>query len=286
MMRTPDVTAILLNYRDAKRSLSCIESVLAEGADHVLVWDNSADEGLSATEIAQKNPDTNRVQVKVSETNLGFAAGVNRAVEQVLRDNPKTWIFLINNDAVLRSGALTALHTALQGNPSAKLVVPLIDNAGTVTGKNYYQRLSGLLFFDKPKFDCFPYPCGCAFLFAPERLHLPLFNEKFFMYGEDCELGYRLSGQEEIVYLDQVLVNHEGSASSGLGSMFYEERMVACHWLLAGSLAKSFPQLIIYILVRFFVLSARACLRACRYCSIIPFRALWRGTLIAMGKIR
>jgi hypothetical protein len=59
--QNPIVTAILLNYRDAVRSLACLQSLLVEGVEHVMVWDNSEDGWLSAAEIQRENLDEARV---------------------------------------------------------------------------------------------------------------------------------------------------------------------------------------------------------------------------------
>jgi GT2 family glycosyltransferase len=277
------ITAVILNYRDAKRSLACIRNVLAEGADHIIVWDNSADAGVSAADIQSANPDPERVRIIVSASNLGFAAGANRAIESALADRPETWILLINNDACLRPGALAMMRDLLRENSEACLVSPLINNNGVIQGRAWYQCLTGLL-FNRQYSGCLSYPSGCCFLLAPGRLSLPLFDERFFMYGEDWVLGMRLQAPKDIVWLEKILVDHEGSASSGLGSPFYEERMVAGHLLLAGSIARSSPHLLLLLIVRAVTLPMRALVRAIRFRSMIPFVALWRGTLIAAGR--
>jgi GT2 family glycosyltransferase len=281
MEKNPVITAILLNYRDSTRSLSCIQSLLAERIDYVMIWDNSADGGVSASEIQEKNPDKDRVYIEVSGRNLGFAAGVNRAVETALHRWPGTWVLLINNDAVLLAGGLEIMREALRKSAEAKLVAPRINNAGVIGGKPYYQRISGLL-FESYKPGCFIYPSGCCLLIATERLCFPLFDERFFMYGEDWALGSRLSKTGGVVYLSETLVNHEGSASSGLGSEFYEKHIVAAHFLMADLLAGSGFRFFVYFIARVFTLSLRAMVRACRFRSFIPVKALWHGLLLAL----
>jgi GT2 family glycosyltransferase len=277
------ITAVILNYRDAKRSLTCIRNVLAEGADYIILWDNSADAGVSAADIQSANPDHARVRIIVSASNLGFAAGVNRAIESALADRPETWILLINNDACLRPGALTVMRDVLRENPEARLVSPLINNNGVIQGRAWYQRLTGLL-FNRQHSGCLSYPSGCCFLLAPGRLSLPLFDERFFMYGEDCALGMRLQAPKDIFWLEKILVDHEGSASSGLGSLFYEERMVAAHLLLAGSITRFLPYYLLLLAARAAILPMRALVRAIRFRSMVPLIALWRGTIIAAGR--
>ena len=102
---TRPVIGLLLNYRDAPRSIRCIQSVLDEGAVAVVVWDNSADGGESARAVAHAYADAQRVNIVVSPTNLGFAAGVNRALAHGRALYPQAWVLLINNDARLLPGA-------------------------------------------------------------------------------------------------------------------------------------------------------------------------------------
>jgi GT2 family glycosyltransferase len=117
-------------------------------------------------------------------------------------------------------------------------------------------------------------------LIAPERIELPLFDEDFFMYGEDVMLGARL-GPRRMVHVPKVLVRHAGNAGSGQGSAFYEERMAAAHWLLARKLSHSRPGYIINWLGRFLILPARAAVRSVRLRSLTPWQALWKGWELA-----
>lgn len=276
------VIGVLLNYRDPQRSVACAESLLAQDIDKVLIWDNSADGGESAEAISGRFVDESRVVIHVSSTNLGFAAGANAALAKCREWLPDAWILLINNDARLLDGGLAKLVEAMACHPEAKLVFPSIDNGGSILGKAFYQYWTGLLFWS-PKPGCFAYASGCCLLIAPERNELPIFNEQFFMYGEDCELGWRLRNlRGALLHLDEVLVVHEGAASSRNGSLFYEERMVAAHLMLARAIAEGNPaRLVILYFSRAVMLLLRACLRCLRYRSLTPWRGIVNGWKIA-----
>ncbi len=274
MTESPAVIGLTLNYRDATRTATCVQSLLGEGAAHVLVWDNSEDEGASARALQATMAAESRVTVETSPTNLGFAAGVNRGVEWIIHKFPGAWVLLLNNDARLLSGALGALRLPLVQHPLAKLAYPDIDHGGTVKGTVYYQRWLGLL-STRPMPGSFAYPSGCALLLALERFDQPVFDEDFFMYGEDWLLGWNLRAPPgAMIHVAQTLVQHEGSASSGLGSPFYEARLVAAHLLLARKLASNNLEYAYLLSWRMLTLSVRAVIRAVRYRSVIPFRAL------------
>lgn len=275
---------LLLNYLDARRSIRCIQSLLDQGVSKVVVWDNSADGGISVDAIGAAFDDDERLDIRTSAANLGFSAGVNRALEHCAKFYSEAWVLLINNDARLLPGSLSKLVDALAVNPAAKLAFPNISHAGRVLGQAYCHRLTGLLSW-RPRHGFFPYASGCCMLIAMDRIGLPLFDEDFFMYGEDCELGWRLFQQSAIVmHVDETLVEHDGAASSGLGSQFYETFMVAAHLILARKLARNpFDACVLHAL-RVFILVARALVRSIRFHSFTPCKALWHGARIAFGK--
>lgn len=274
---------LLLNYRDARRSAHAIQSLLDEGAVGVVVWDNSADGGESIAQLAAAWHTDPRVHIHVSPSNLGFAAGVNRGLELCARLHPNTWVLLINNDARLLPGALADLVQALSAAaPGALFAYPAIDHAGVVRGTAYYHRATGLL-VERPRPGSFAYASGCCCLLATDRIELPLFDEAFFMYGEDAELGWRLRQRPgAMVFVDRVLVEHEGSASSGLGSAFYETHVAAAHLILARKLATSRVEAAAFLSLRALAMAGRAFVRTVRFHSWIPMAALWQGARIAM----
>lgn len=279
---TQRVVGLTLNYRDARRTVRCVRSLLADGAAHVLVWDNSDDAGASAAQTAALLPDA-RVSVIVAVANLGFAAGVNRALAWLGAHHPGARVMLLNNDAELSSGALAALGAALDATPEAVLAYPRIRQAHGSTGTVYYQPQLALLTRRRWPLSV-PHASGCALLLDPSRLPTPLFDEAFFMYGEDAELGMRLAaGGRVMAHVADELVRHDGSASSGAGSTFYEARMVAAHCILARRVARSRLAYGWLMGMRALVLPARAALRASRQRSLRPLRALREGWRLARG---
>lgn len=271
---------LTLDYRDPARTSRCIESLLADGAAAVLVWENSADGGISASALSSRWQGNARVVIAESPRNLGFAAGVNRGIAAILSRWPDAWIMLINNDAILLPGALATLASALDAQIHAVIAYPRVDHGGRVVGTMFYQRHFALLSFDKPLPGSFPYASGSAMLIAPERIEPPLFDEDFFMYGEDVTLGWRL-GPERMVYVPEVFVFHEGSMSACIGSPFYETFTAAGHWLLAYKLGRSCTDRVLLLSGRLISLPVRAMLRAMRNRSLIPLLALVRGWKVA-----
>ena len=274
------IVGLTLHYCNPALTDRCVRSMLADGVDAVLIWDNTGDGGESAKSIAACQERPEQVLLEISPTNLGFAAGVNRGIERVLTRWPSAWILLLNNDATVIPGAIAILCDALAHRLNDVLAFPRIDQGREQFGLTYYHRFLGL-FLAKPWPGCITYPSGCAQLIGPERIALPLYDEDFFMYGEDVMLGARL-GQPRMAHVPEILVRHVGNAGSGQGSGFYEERMVLAHWLLARKLAKNPIELSLFLLGRTVSLPARALLRAIRLRSPVPLLALWRGCLLAL----
>jgi N-acetylglucosaminyl-diphospho-decaprenol L-rhamnosyltransferase len=278
-MRT-DIIGLTLNYRDAARTDACVRSLLEDGLGQVLVWDNSEDAGASASALRQRVAGDERIVIVESALNLGFAAGVNAAV-QICRDLAAgAAILLINNDAVLVPGAVARFRQAWLAHASASIIAPRINHAGRELGLGFYQRATGLLSW-KRRPASFRYASGCCVLITPAAASAPVFDEAFFMYGEDWELGARLArkGDASLVAIDAVLVWHEGSASTRIGSLFYETHMTAAHAILSRRLTPA--PFTAARFSRFLFLTLRCVVRCARARSLTPLRGFVAGLAMA-----
>lgn len=285
-MNPGSVVGLTLNYRDAPRTQRCVQSLLDDGVLHVVIWDNSGDQGVSAGQLREIFATCSRITVNGENKNLGFARAVNEGIDWCRRQRPGAWILLINNDARLIKGALAKLQRLLENHPQAWFSYPVIDQG--VSGARsclYYHRLTGLL-TRRPLPGSFAHASGCCLLIAPERIGGALFDEDFFMYGEDAELGWRLHGTDSAgVNHPQTLVVHEGTASSGMATTFYEEHMVAAHLILARKLARRRVERLLLVALRWPLLIVRSIARSVRYRSMVPLRALARGARIARQSV-
>ncbi|MDG2537165.1 glycosyltransferase [Dyella jiangningensis] len=275
------IVGLVINYRDAARTARCVQSLLDNDVSDIFVLDNSADGGKSAVQLGDALAGDRRIQLEVSRENLGFARGVNRGLRRCVECFDPDVILIINNDAVLQPGALSVLSAAALKHHESWVISMDIDHSGRRQGPLFYQRWSGLQ-FTRPVAGAFPFASGCCLWVDARKMTFPLLDEAFFMYGEDCELGWRLRQQPgSWTHVAESLVRHEGAASSGVGTLFYETHMVAAHLLLARKLAHSGIEAAVFSLARIPVLLARASLRSFRYRSWRPWRALWLGTQLA-----
>ncbi|UPG84811.1 glycosyltransferase family 2 protein [Luteibacter aegosomatis] len=284
-MITP-VAAITLEYRGPLRTIACVVSLLAEGVSRVMIFDNSDDDGASAGTLRTAFDGDARVRIVGGNRNLGFAAGVNEAIALLRDEGWKGRVLLVNNDAVVEAGALGALGRALDNHPDVAMVYPRIFQGGKFQSLVRYHPATGRLSQGSLQ-GGMPYASGCCLLLAVAEVKADLFDETFFMYGEDVELSARLrrEGRRVMQVLDAVVV-HEGSGGSGFNTLFYETHTVAAHVILAWRLAETPARLVLHVSGRLVFLPLRAMLRAMRYRSWIPLRGLVDGVRIGRAALR
>lgn len=278
-IRSPEKepAAVVLNYRDAVGTMECLRSIKGQ-VGRVVVWDNSDDQGASATQLAQylRDSATEGVEIVRSETNLGFAAGVNAAIERVNVGKPPRHVLLLNNDATLPPNAVSKLLKALSSNPSAAAVTPIIHSNGRQHGLLYHHRWFAIQSRRKLP-GSFTYASGCCLLVDTQNVSLPLFDQRFFMYAEDVELGWRIhQSGKSLIQLDDVVVEHLGSASSRRGSSFYEYHVSLGTFLLTRKICTSgeYPALLLFRTVS---MALRALLRSARAHNVRPLIQTWRA---------
>ncbi|HEY0581512.1 MAG TPA: glycosyltransferase family 2 protein [Chloroflexota bacterium] len=116
----PRASALIVSYNTRDLLLEAIGSLAAEPSVETIVFDNASHDG-SADAVAERFPLRN-VKVIRSATNLGFAAGVNRAAACATGEA----LLVLNPDARLEPGALDLLLDLLDRTPGAGLVAPAL----------------------------------------------------------------------------------------------------------------------------------------------------------------
>jgi GT2 family glycosyltransferase len=269
------IAIIIINYFGLKDTLNCIISVRKTLKSDIFLVDNSADldERSKLLRALQKRAD---IHMFFPNENIGFAAGVNLAIQEAVQQGFKRFL-LLNNDAILLNGAGTQFRQAFNQWPTA-LMAPTIRWGERINKGNYYHKYLGLLVNNRlPKSSAWFYHLtGCALAFDLGFLDkVGLMNEKFFMYGEDVEFTFRaLEKGLPVKLIEKELVYHEGSQSAGMASFFYEYHMTRMHYLLSFILLKHPLQQIISILCKTIMLTPRAIIRSIRYKTWSPLTAL------------
>lgn len=153
--------------------------------------------------------------------NRGFAAGCNEGIKKAKGD----LIVLLNNDARADRNWLTALTLAAHchkdyGMYASKVLRP--DGSLESAGCWIYPDGNGMCVRDGRWPD---FPSGCAALYRRSMLDkIGLFDESFFTYNEDTELGIRAQNAGyRCLFVRTAIVTHQGSKNT-LKKLYYVER--------------------------------------------------------------
>jgi GT2 family glycosyltransferase len=274
------VCAIILDYRAADNTAACIRSLVGQGLTTVYLVDNSANASASAElrdAIDQLRGVDFKIEILNGEENLGFAKGVNFALRHdFYSPSPHDFYLLLNNDAVAGPALVQGLLKVIKRDSRIALVSPrIISNHPEREYGIWYHRYLGLLLANPGRVR-FHYFTGCCLLFGKQLINgKGLFDEAFFMYGEDAELAWRLTRQgKHMVCAEAVLVEHDYGPSVDRSSFFYEYHMARAHLLLSCKTWKHPAEIPFLLVLKVVGLGVRAIFRSCRYCTPSPLAAL------------
>ncbi len=275
---------IVLNYFDFNITLKCIESLIGQQFDTLYIVDNSGDKAealltQSIKDILMSQEVSFKVEVLVNEKNLGFGAGINAAVEKdIEKTEGHSYYLLLNNDAILIPKTIETLVKRCSLNENIALVSPRINWGGELVSFRGYNKYLGHV-RSAPNKNAEPYLTGCCLLVDKVLVNSKghIFDEDFFMYGEDIELNWRAKNMgKEICCADEVTIFHEGTASSKQGEYFYEFHVARGHWLLSEKISTNLFEKILFIQAHFIYFLIRAMVRAWRYQKWDPLVAFWK----------
>ena len=275
------VCAIILDYFGADKTKQSVLSLVGQGLETVYILDNSGSDSASANlrrtfaELTEVNTGF-KIKFLTAGKNLGFGKGVNFVLAHDRQsESPHDYYLLLNNDAVAGPGLVSGLLSALKIEPQAALAAPRVVSSDPSREYGiWYHRYLGLLLSRPGRFR-FHYFTGCCLL-LPRHLvgETGLFDEAFFMYGEDTELGWRLNRQgKKMICVTDVFVEHEYGPSVDRSSFFYEYHMARGHLLLSIRTRKHQAEIPFMIMTKYAALACRAILRCFRYRSFVPLTA-------------
>jgi GT2 family glycosyltransferase len=230
------VTVIVVNWNNRDLLRECLLSLRRQTYRnfHIIVVDNNSIDG---SKEMLENEFAGFVYMIRNSRNKGFCGAVNQAI----RASKSDFVALLNNDAEAQPNWLEEMVNALEraenlGLCACKILMydqpGVIDKVGHLIYPDGQNRGRGTGQVDHGQFDQEGealFPDGCAALYRREVFdQAGLFDEDFFAYGDDAELGLRarLSGWGA-VYCPRAIVYHHHSQSLGEYSpqkVFYVER--------------------------------------------------------------
>ena len=195
----------------------------------MLIVDNSG-EGL-----VRRRGRAAGARILENSRNVGYGAAVN----QGFRTSNARYLATLNDDAVAHPQWLEALICALERRPDAGMCAsqvrfygePQLDSAGMLVCRDgsSKQRGHGRPPDDFPAAEEVLFPSGSAALYRRAMLEkIGGFDDKFFLYCEDTDLGLRARWAGwKCLYVPEAVVEHHYSHSAGAASglkAFYVER--------------------------------------------------------------
>ncbi|GAB4405218.1 MAG: glycosyltransferase family 2 protein [Anaerolineales bacterium] len=226
----PDLSIVIITWNSSAHILRCLDCLRAQTVQNfeiVIVDNGSTDNTLDTVRAHCAHLD---VIIEKAERNLGFAAGNNLGA----RLAGGNWLALLNADAFPEPDWLEKLLEAAEQHTTfscftSRQIQEKLPNLLDGAGDSYH--ISGLAwrrFYNKPvqeygkrQQEVFS-ACPAAALYRREDfLEVGGFDEDYFSYFEDVDLGFRLRlAGKRCLYVPEAVVHHVGSASTSKRSDF------------------------------------------------------------------
>ena len=223
----PMVTVVIPTLVADEQLTQCLDALERQAFTdfEVIVVDNSGRRAVRARA---------GMRVIANDRNVGFGAAVNQAV----RESSAPFIAALNDDTTVDPQWLGALVAAINSRTDVGMCASRIclstkqlDSTGMLVGLDGSSKQRGHL-EDPDSYACGGealLPSGCAALYRRQMLdEIGLFDESFFLYCEDTDLGLRARWAAwECLYVPDARVSHRYSHSAGKASTlkaYYVER--------------------------------------------------------------
>ena len=253
------VTVLIINFNSDGLLTDCLEHLKAQTIqpDHILIIDNA-----STDDSLRNIPGIENVSVNIMDCNLGFAAGNDHGLDASTTE----FVALLNPDAFPDPHWLESLLAAADkypecasfGSRQLNYQYPeLLDGIGD----KYH--ISGLVWRERhgetqrkedlTASEIFS-PCAAAALYRRQDLiDAGGFDEDYFCYVEDVDLGFRLRlAGHKARYVPDAVVHHIGSATTGVQQSDFS--VYHGHRNLVWTYVKNMPGVLFWLLLPYHIL--------------------------------
>ncbi len=237
--KKPKLSLIILNYNSGHYLSDCLTSIYRSQLTdpiEILIPDNQSTDNSIALAKKIKNTNQNILNTKylILDTNLGFAAGNNQAVQKI---NPHTkYVLFLNPDTTVEPDTIQKSINFLDSHPKAgaltcKIILVKTGQIQPECHRDFPSPISAFLHFsgissrqyfmehlDYSKIQKIN-ACVGAFLIIRRQIgqELGWWNEKYFFYGEDLDLCYKLKSHGyQLYYSPHCQIKHFQGISSGI----------------------------------------------------------------------
>ncbi|HEX5229148.1 MAG TPA: glycosyltransferase family 2 protein [Bryobacteraceae bacterium] len=256
--RSRAISVVVVTWNRRNLLQACLQSLTRQNLNQpfeVVVVDNGSTDG-SPEMILKEYVKSTRFDLKLirNSDNRGFCAANNQAFAA----SNTEFVALLNNDAEAEPDWLGNLLAAFDGRPdvgmaASKILVHedprRIDKAGHLIYPDGQNRGRGSGELDRGQYDRMEeilWPDGCAAMYRREMLDkIGGFDEDFFAYADDAELGLRarIAGWK-CIYTPRAVVRHHRGATLGVRSSQRLQLIERNRVLLA---AKLFPWSLLWL---------------------------------------
>ena len=234
------VAIIVLTYNGMAYIDDCLSGLLKQdynGEYFAIVVDNNSKDGTPEF-VSRSYPN---VTLLKNDTNLGFAGGNNVGIRYALKLGCDA-VVLVNQDTIVSTHLLSRLVNGafsderIGASQALILLYPektLINSIGNSIHylgfgytNGYRMQVEEYLSNIKNNVVDIAYPSGAAVLLKRKALEdVGLFEERFFMYHEDLDLGWRLRLRKwRVVIVNDARLWHKYSFEKSIAKYYYMER--------------------------------------------------------------
>jgi GT2 family glycosyltransferase len=245
------VTVLIACYNGREYLADCLRSIFASVdpgvALNVVVVDSASSD--DSPRFVEKNfPD---VEVLRLPANRGFA-GANNAGWNYIRRRPThtDYLAILNQDTLVQSGWLASLVGHLENRPAVAaaqakvLLYPQTDRINTAGNQSHflgfgfaggYGEKNNGQFHESHEID---FPSGAAMILRTQTIEFAgLFDDQFFLYLEDADLGWKLRQLGyRIDFVPRAVVWHKYTFQRNYEYYYYLERN---RWVLLATYYKT-----------------------------------------------
>lgn len=227
-MYSPEFSVLIVSYNSGDYLQKALDSLAGQTFRNfeIIVLDNaSEDDAVDRLDLSGLD----NVRIMQESENHGFARGNNLAAAQARGD----WLVLLNPDAAAHPDWLSEIAEGIARHPDTRAFACTqfnMDDPAKLDGAGDAYLIFGFPWrggFQNPVSNlpdegyCFS-PCGASAVFERALFEeIGGFDERFFCYCEDVDIGFRLQmAGERCVFLPRAAVDHKGSGITGQDSYF------------------------------------------------------------------
>lgn len=230
--------------------------------------------------------------VSINE-NLGFAGGVNIGIRYAMKDNNMSYIWLLNNDTIIKKNALTLLVEKMDsckeiGMCGSRLMEYNYPEEIQALGGKYNNFLGTTRHVKKKEeIEEIDYIIGASMLVSRTFIEeVGLMNEEYFLYFEELDWVMRSKKKFKFKCVYGSVVYHKNGSSTGAGDEEHKSE-ISDYYLIRNRLIftrKYYPFCIITVYISLlYSIFNRIRRRQYRRIRMI-IRILWQDVL--KGKIK